>query len=416
MRRNRARSTTANAAALVAFALAALATLPSCTFGTSSTVHAARFGYTERGVRVALLFRGAPEVAAGWRAALTDTNPVVLTTSRDLDTLDPSATAERACRIGLELAKAGTQVDEVVVVIAHETVLSSTALVEVYDARTCRLRIKREVQPPASQANMGAGPAAAEATARKAAAELYPAGLAIVSASGRRIFTAGAAAALAPGSIYVVRGFPPGQIGSIGRVRVAARDGDRVQLEADRDLLGVGPGDELRRQTTGYQWTLYAGPLTGALRTGGETAALGGARFALRWEPSRVPVLVEGEFAVHGTPAADLVHNDGGLAVGLRWPRGRLRPFVLGELGLLGANQPVADSGFTASASGSYRGAGLGVTALFERWFLLVDARYRWLSTGGWTNADHPEMSALVPFPDRDPQAIVVGAAAGYRF
>jgi hypothetical protein len=137
-------------------------------------------------------------------------------------------------------------------------------------------------------------------------------------------------------------------------------------------------------------------------------------KFALRWEPSWRPLFVETELAFDNAPGVHIAHTSGGLALGARWPRGAIRPYAFGELGLTGARQPTLGGGI-ALATGGYLGAGLGVHVDFRRWFLLADARWRWLSTGRWENGDPPK-PALVRLTDPDTQALIVGAAAGYRF
>jgi hypothetical protein len=379
---------------------AALLALSACTFGTSSTVPAAKFGYGFHGVRVALLVRAGPLITLRWREALAAQAPIVLAEVREIEkAVDPAAADAQVCQVALDLARAGQPVDEVVVV-------DTSSSVEVYDGRTCRpLRTPAVVMPRI----MG------QATMEDLfAAELYPSGLAITGVSGRQIVAEGAASALAPGAVFIIRGHAPGPEDTVGRLRVAARRGDRVTFEAERDLLGVGPGDELRRQTRGHQWTGHLAIIAGALRTGRRTSGLGGAKFALRWEPQWLPLFVETELALDNTARVDIAHAGGGLALGLRWPRGAFRPYAVGELGLVSASQ-LSVGGDTAYASGTYLGAGLGAQKDFQRWFLLADARWRRISTGTWESGDPPS-PIVVGLTERVTAAIIVAVAAGYRF
>lgn len=451
---------------------AALLALSACSFATSSTVPATRFGYGHHGARILLLSRGEPDLIAAWRSVLAAHAPVVLVESRPLDgDGKPEATAEHACRTALELVRSGSPVDEIAVVTADltvgpnmrctsykhtkplvdrifakndnddlvcdkakyiSTVASTKSIVEVYDGRTCRPLRRQEVATPAASRNTGNGEAADKASAvfaaiqlttlaaRTAAAELYPSGLAIVGVSERQIVAANADPALAPGAVYVVRGRPPGKRGALGRMRVTARDGDRVTLEAEEDLLGVGPGDELRRQTVGHQWTVHFAFIAGALLTDRETSAVGGAKLAARWEPSRLPLFVETELAADNAPEVDIHHTGLGLALGARWPRGAIRPYAFGEAGIFIGSEPpppseVAgeDKGVKLVLDGTYLGAGLGVYVDFDRWFVLADARWRRQSI----EPPKPEPGTPVVSPtDRETTAILVGAAAGYRF
>jgi hypothetical protein len=453
----------------------ALLALSACSFATSSTVPTARFGYGHHGARVALLARGEPDLIATWRSVLAAHDPIVLAESRPLDVAEKAeVTAEHACPTALELARSGAPVDEVVVVTARlevapktrctqwkhtksavdrifsskdsdddlvcvaskyiSTEASAKGIVQVYDGRTCRSLRRSVAATPTASRNTGKGQDADKASAvfaatqlmaaaaRTAAAELYPSGLAIADVSGRQIVAANADPALTTGAIYVVRGHPPGKRGALGRMRVTSRDGDRVTLEAEEDLLGVGPGDELRRQSVGHLWTIHVGLITGALRTDRETSAVGGAKIAFRWEPSRLPLFAETELAYDYAPEVTISHTGLGLALGARWPRGALRPYAFGEAGLIIGTGPPPESdplpeiegkGTTLVLDGTYLGAGLGVYVDFDRWFLLADVRWRRQSM------EPPKAEPGVPDvspTDRETTAILIGAAAGYRF
>jgi len=433
-----------------------------CTFSTSSTAPRTVFGY-DRPPRIALLMMAPDPLADGWRRALAESGRVVIAATPPLADAVEDELPARACRAALELTRAGTPVDAVLAVWADaatatntrclrtkhsldvidrilsdeddtycaEAVYDSTtgtvtSRVEVYDAATCRRTFHDVIESPPRTSKLGSETADVEDARRRsidqhvqvlrtiATPAMFPAGLQVMSVAERAIEVSNRGhVALAPGELLVVRGHPPGPPGPRGRVQVTTVDGDRATLEAERDGLGVGPGDELRRQVTGHRWTLSPALIVGAVRRDDGTSATAGLQLGFRWSPQRVPIFAEVLGFGDSAPGIGLRHSGLGLAAGVRVERGSLAPYAFAEAGALGAYQPATVPDRRALATGTWLGAGFGAELAAGRALLQADLRWRRMSTGTWTVAEVP---VEVGHPDRRTTAIVLGLAAAYRY
>lgn len=237
---------------------------------------------------------------------------------------------------------------------------------------------------------------------------LFPRSFPIVRRDGRTI-DIGDRGTLSVSGKYMVRTATGKAL--VKGVELARTDGQTLTLRVAPELPLVDHDDELHVIDSMRDFMLNISLSGGVVNAGDSSHASAGISVSLRYTFEPLPLFVSAHLDGDLVPGLDAARSFGlGGSGGLRLPIGPIAPYVFGELGITLVHQ--GSDG--ARAVGYYPGLGAGIELRFTRWYLMLDARRRWLDLGAWKDADDAPVTVMNP--DRSWRSTTFQLGGGTRF